>query len=71
MTTKDKEILLLLLFATIFFLIYRKIWAFTFNRWIWGTNISDHLYYLIVLIVVLPISYFSAKRLSIFFNKTD
>ena len=42
---------------------YCKILAFAYNRWIWGTGVSDHFFYLQLLFVVLPASYFSAKYL--------
>lgn len=71
MTTKDKEILVRLFFAILFFLIYIKLLAYAYNRWIWGTGISDHFAYILILFVVLPASNFSGKRASKFFITTN
>ena len=47
----------------LFFVQYYKILGYAYDRWIWGTGVSDHFFYLLLLFVVLPASYFSAKYL--------
>ena len=49
--------------AILFVVQYYKILAYAYDRWIWGTGVSDHFFYLLLLFVVLPASYFSTKYL--------
>ncbi|MFJ7936570.1 hypothetical protein [Sporosarcina sp. NPDC096371] len=63
-----KEIGFLVL-VILFFVQYYKILAYVWNRYVYGTGISDSISIFILIFGVIPLSYLSAKYLVKFIKK--
>jgi hypothetical protein len=55
-----KEFMFLVV-AILFFVQYYKILGYLWDRYVYGTGISDSNFYLILIFGVIPLSYFSTK----------
>ncbi|WP_060204802.1 hypothetical protein [Sporosarcina koreensis] len=60
-STKSKFVLFV--WGLLFFLLYFRISAYVWNRWIYGSFIPDIFFYLIVIILLIPAAFLTARFL--------